>query len=94
MPHSAADKKRAINRLRRIQGQAQALALQIEAGAECADVLQQLAAMRGAVNGLMRDVMEGHLRESFGHLGCEDPSHQALHQSIDEAISLVKSYIK
>lgn len=94
MPHSPADKKRAVNRLRRIQGQAAALSQQIEAGAACADVLQQLAAMRGAVNGLMRDVMEGHLRESFGHLGCDDPERQALRQSMEDAIALVKSYIK
>lgn len=94
MPHTPEEKKRAVNRLRRIQGQAAALSQQIEAGANCADVLQQLAAMRGAVNGLMRDVMEGHLRESFGHLDCDDPEHQALHRGINEAIALVKSYIK
>lgn len=94
MPHTPAAKKRAVNRLRRIQGQAEALARQIDAGAECADVLQQLAAMRGAVNGLMRDVMEDHLRESFGHAGCTDSDHAPVHQSIDNAIALVKSYIK
>ncbi|MCP2040174.1 DNA-binding FrmR family transcriptional regulator [Neisseria sp. HSC-16F19] len=94
MPHSPEDKKRTISRLNRIRGQAEALSVQIEAGAECADVLQQLAAMRGAVNGLMRYVIESHLRESFGHLECDNPEHQALNQSIDEAIALVKSYIK
>ena len=50
--------------------------------------------MRGAVNGLMRDVMEDHLRESFGHADCADPAHAPVQQSIDEAIALVKSYIK
>ncbi|MFS6936964.1 metal-sensing transcriptional repressor [Neisseria animaloris] len=94
MPHSPEDKKRAVNRLRRIQGQAEALSRQIESGAECSEVLQQLAAIRGAVNGLMRDVMESHLRESFGHANCDNPQHQTLHQSIDDAIALVKSYIK
>ena len=53
MPHSPAEKKRAISRLRRIRGQSEALERAIEAGSACGDVLQQLAAMRGAINGLI-----------------------------------------
>ena len=66
MPHSSEDKKRAITRLRRIKGQADALERAIEAGADCAPLLQQIVAMRGATNGLMTEVMESHLRETFG----------------------------
>ena len=62
-------------------------------------MLQQLAAMRGAVNGLMADVLEGHLRESFGHADCavdslDDPEHVRMHEAIDEVASLVRSYLK
>ncbi|PTT16189.1 regulator, partial [Acidovorax sp. HMWF029] len=53
MPHSPEDKQRAITRLRRIRGQAQALEKAVAAGSDCAPILQQLAAMRGAVHGLM-----------------------------------------
>ena len=94
MPHHPQDKKRAVNRLRRIRGQAEALERAIADGQDCAAVLQQIAAMRGAVNGLMRDVVESHLRDSFSHEGCDNPQHQALQQKLDEAVSLVKSYIK
>jgi len=94
MPHHPQDKKRAVNRLRRIRGQAEALERAITDGQDCAAVLQQIAAMRGAVNGLMRDVMESHLRDSFSHESCDNPQHQALQQKLDEAVSLVKSYIK
>ncbi|CUX01382.1 metal/formaldehyde-sensitive transcriptional repressor [Rhizobium pusense] len=66
MPHSSEDKRRAITRLRRIKGQADALERAIEAGADCAPLLQQIVAMRGATNGLMAEVMESHLRETFG----------------------------
>jgi len=52
--------------LRRIKGQADALERAIEAGADCAPLLQQIVAMRGATNGLMAEVMESHLRETFG----------------------------
>ncbi|HOB67354.1 metal-sensing transcriptional repressor [Ottowia sp.] len=99
MPHSPEDKKRAITRLRRIRGQAEALERHIAEGVDCGPVLQQLAAMRGAVNGLMADVLEGHLRESFGHADCpidslENPEHQRVHEAIDEVASLVRSYLK
>ena len=99
MPHSPDDKKRAITRLRRIRGQAEALERSIADGADCGPVLQQLAAMRGAVNGLMADVLEGHLRETLGHADCEmgsldDPPHARTHEAIDEIASLVRSYLK
>ena len=57
MPHSPQDKKRATTRLRRIRGQVDALERAIEAGTDCAPILQQLAAMRGAVNGLMAEIL-------------------------------------
>ncbi|MDO5609227.1 MAG: metal-sensing transcriptional repressor [Pseudomonadota bacterium] len=95
MPHSPAEKKRAITRLRRIRGQSEALERAIEAGSACGDVLQQLAAMRGGINGLMAEVLQGHLRESFGHADCSaDPDHQRIHTAIDEVSALVRSYLK
>ena len=99
MPHSPEDKQRAITRLRRIRGQAEALERSIADGADCGPVLQQLAAMRGAVNGLMADVLEGHLRESLGHADCDlaslhEPEHERMHAAIDEVASLVRSYLK
>lgn len=66
MPHSPEDKKRAIARLRRIKGQAEALERAVEAGTDCSALLQQIAALRGAANGLMAEVLESHLRETFG----------------------------
>lgn len=65
MPHTAEDKKRAITRLRRIRGQADALVLAVERGDECGALLQQLAALRGAATGLMAEVLESHLRETM-----------------------------
>lgn len=99
MPHSPEDKKRAITRLRRIRGQAEALERSIAEGAECGPVLQQLAAMRGAVNGLMADVLQGHLRETFGHADCDeqaaqDPAHAQQHAAIAQTVALVRSYLK
>lgn len=99
MPHSPQEKKRAITRLRRIQGQADALARVIEDGTDCGTVLQQLAAMRGGINGLMADVLQGHLEESFGVNGEDAQPGQPLDpakltQAIDETVSLVRTYLK
>lgn len=99
MPNSPEDRRKAVARVRRIRGQAEALERSIAEGADCGPVLQQLAAMRGAVNGLMADVLEGHLRESFGHADCDlealqDPAHARTHEAIDEISSLVRSYLK
>ncbi|MCL1635765.1 formaldehyde-responsive transcriptional repressor FrmR [Luteimonas sp. SX5] len=90
MPHTPQEKKRALTRVRRIRGQAEALERALEQGADCGPVLQQLAAIRGAVNGLMSEVLESHLREEFGHA---KPGARA-GASIDQAISLVRSYLK
>lgn len=98
MPHSPEERKRAITRLRRIRGQAQALERVIDAGASCGEVLQQLAAMRGGVSGLMSDVLEGHVRETFGHADCDaadnDPGHREQHARIDELARLMRAYLK
>ena len=87
MPYAPAEKKKALTRLRRIRGQADALERALEAGTDCGSVLQQLAAIRGAVNGLMAEVLESHLREEFGEAAAKDAG-------IQQAIALVRSYLK
>ena len=96
MPHSSEDKKRAITRLRRIKGQADALERAIEAGADCAPLLQQIVAMRGATNGLMAEVMESHLRETFG--SGADPALKSERGDHDDGVEgvmkILRTYLK
>jgi FrmR/RcnR family transcriptional regulator, repressor of frmRAB operon len=91
MPHSPEEKKRALTRVRRVRGQLDALERALEEGAECAPVLQQLAAIRGAINGVMAGVLESHLREEFSSLteAAERPSG-----SIDDVVTLVRTYLR
>lgn len=77
--------------MRRIRGQADALERALEAGAECGAVLQQIAAIRGAVNGLMSEVMEAHIREEFGQPAVSEAQRQA---RVREVTGLVRSYLK
>jgi DNA-binding FrmR family transcriptional regulator len=91
MPHSVEEKKRVLTRIRRLRGQIDALETALESGAECAPILQQLAAVRGAVNGVMAGVLESHLREELTQLGSATETQQA---SIDEVVSLVRTYFR
>ena len=91
MPHSPQEKKRVLARVRRVRGQLDALERALEEGADCAPVLQQIAAVRGAINGLMAGVLESHLREAFSYL---DAADEKAGQSIDEVIGLVRSYLR
>jgi DNA-binding FrmR family transcriptional regulator len=92
MPHSPAEKKKALARVRRIRGQLDALERALEAGSDCGPVLQQLAAVRGAVNGLMSSVLESHLREELGQSAGTSSGKRK--DGIDAAVALVRSYLK
>lgn len=89
MPHSPKEKARALARVRRIRGQVEALERALEAGSACAPVLQQMAAIRGALNGLMTQVLESHIREGIGQ---EDLPERQRQELLNELIELVRSY--
>lgn len=91
MPHTVKDKKKLLTRVRRIKGQAEALERALEQEVDCSAILQQIAAVRGAVNGLMMEVMEGHLRE---HLGPDatDPAQRS--RDLEQVVGVLRSYLK
>lgn len=91
MSHTVTGNKKLLNRVRRIKGQSIALESSFESETDCMKILQQVAAIKGAVNGLMNEVLEDHLRE---HLGAEDISQQQRLGEIEQVISVLKSYLK
>lgn len=91
MAHTIKDKKALLTRVRRIAGQAAALEKALEQEVECAAVLQQIAAIRGAVNGLMSHVLEGHIRE---HLGSEDSTPRQRQEDLEVVVTALRSYLK
>ncbi|NYT64112.1 metal/formaldehyde-sensitive transcriptional repressor [Alcaligenaceae bacterium] len=91
MGHTVRDKKPLLTRIRRIKGQAEALEKAVEEETECTAVLQQIAAIRGAVNGLMTEVLEGHLRE---HLGADGVSSLQRQHDVDQVVQVLRSYLK
>ncbi len=91
MPHTVKGKKQLLVRVRRIKGQAEALEKSLDAGSECSAVLQQIAAIRGAVNGLMLEVLEGHLRD---HLGTDVIPEGQRKEDLEQVVSVLRSYLK
>jgi DNA-binding FrmR family transcriptional regulator len=91
MSHTSAGKKKLLGRVRRIKGQTVALENALEGEPECLQVLQQIAAIRGAVNGLMKEVLESHLRE---HLGNADVGQDQRQAELEDVISVLNSYLK
>jgi DNA-binding FrmR family transcriptional regulator len=63
MAHVTRHRRKLLARVRRINGQVTALEKSLHAEIDCATVLTQIAAVRGAVQGLMMEVLEDHLRE-------------------------------
>jgi len=91
MAHTLHDQKKILTRIRRIKGQTEALEKALEQGTECIGILQQIAAIRGAANGLMVEVLDSHIRE---HLGADDITPEQRQIEIEEVASILKSYLK
>lgn len=91
MAHTTRDKKALLTRVRRIAGQAAALEQALEQQQPCASILQQIAAIRGAVNGLMAQVLEGHIRE---HLGTPQGSSAERQAAVEDVMVVLRSYLK
>lgn len=91
MSHIISSKKQLLTRVRRIKGQAEGLERALQQEGDCAALLQQIAAIRGAVNGLMAEVLEGHLRE---HLGPQVEDVQQREADLDQVIGVLRSYLK
>lgn len=92
MSHTTRGKNKLLGRVRRIRGQVEALERALEAEFGCSEVLQQIAAVRGAVNGLMVEVMEEHIENHLANP--EVPSKAKRRQSAEELMDVVRSYLK
>lgn len=91
VPGSPEKKKKVLARIRRVRGQCEALERALEQGVGCSPVLQQIAAIRGAVNGLMSEVLESHLREQLGQPAADVGEREA---RVAEMTALIRSYLK
>ena len=89
MSHVQRHKDKLLKRIRRVKGQMQAVEKALNNGSDCSDVLQQIAACRGAMNGLLKEVLEDHIRchVTFKPIHKDDAG-------ADDHVAIVRSYLK
>lgn len=91
MGHTATNKKKLVTRVRRIAGQLGAIERAIESEAGCSQILQQVAAARGGMGGLLEELIEDHLRHHVAHPDLSEAARQA---GADELIAIIRRYSK
>jgi DNA-binding FrmR family transcriptional regulator len=90
LSHTARNKSKMLARIRRIKGQIEAIERTLDAEGECEEILQLVASCRGALNGLMAELIEGHLR--FHVLVEGQKTLPSQREAADELIAVVKRY--
>ena len=92
MVHAVTEKQKLLNRIRRLRGQIEAIERALEADAGCTQVMQLLTASRGAITGLMAEVVEDHIR-----IHMIDPARiptEPETEAADELVAVLRSYIR
>jgi DNA-binding FrmR family transcriptional regulator len=91
MGHLSANKDSLLKRVKRIAGQIQAVERALESDLDCDKTLHLVAATRGALNGLMEEIIEAHARE---HVANPALSEQARNKGVEELLEAIRRYSK
>ena len=90
--HSTREKQQLLGRIRRIRGQVEAIERALEAEAGCETIMHRIAGVRGAMAGLMAEVIDDHIQT---HLVDPDKHPGALDVEAAEALmSVIRTYLK
>jgi DNA-binding FrmR family transcriptional regulator len=91
MTHTITAKPKLLGRVNRIIGQVEAVKRALERERECGEVLRLIAASRGALDSLMAEVLEGHVRtHAFANAR---PGSEAA-GAAEEVIDVIRAYLK
>jgi DNA-binding FrmR family transcriptional regulator len=85
------DNKKLIQRVRRLRGQIESVERMLIEGADCYKTLQNVAACRGSLNSLTRELILEHIEH---HLIAESASPQSIREASKELQSIIASYLK
>lgn len=89
MAHIVASKAKLLARVRRVAGQVAALERAIGDNADCTAVLQQAAAARGALSGLVEALILDHIEH---HIAAANLDPVARRKGADDLIALLGRY--
>lgn len=90
MSHVIEDKDKLLARVRRMRGQVEAVERALEADLGCAAVLQLAASIRGALNGMMAELVEHHLASHV--VGEADPTQRRA--GAEELAQVIRTYLR
>jgi FrmR/RcnR family transcriptional regulator, repressor of frmRAB operon len=92
MTHTVREKQRLLARVRRIRGQVEAIERALDGEAGCEQVMHLIAGVRGAIAGLMAEVVEDHVRT---HLVDAEKYPRALNaEAAEQLLEVVRTYLK
>ena len=92
MSHTSRDQKKLLARVRRIRGQVDAIERALTTEAGCDQVLHLIAGARGAMAGLMAEVVEDHVRS---HLVDVEKHPGALNsEAAEQLLEVIRTYLK
>jgi DNA-binding FrmR family transcriptional regulator len=91
MGHVAREKTKLLNRVKRMRGQLEAIERAVDADDECATVLQQATACRGALDGFIAEVIEDHIREHM--LDPAAPADDPRREAAEDLVQIVHSFL-
>lgn len=92
MTHTVRDKQKLLARVRRLKGQVEAIERALDGESGCEQVLHLIAGARGALAGLMAEVVEDHVRT---HLVDADAHPGALNtEAAEQLLDVVRTYLK
>ena len=92
MAHTTTNKKKLLDRISRIRGQLNGIERALKEDRDCGEMLLALASCRGAMNSLMAEILEGHVRLHL--LPTDDKPKPEQSQAAEELIEVIKRYLK
>lgn len=89
MSHITNSKRQILARVRRLAGQIAAIERAVQADAECSETLHLVAGVRGALNGLMSELIDDHL---MNHVAAPGLSHRQRAEAAQELQTLLRRH--
>jgi DNA-binding FrmR family transcriptional regulator len=92
MSHTIREQKKLLARVRRIRGQVDSIERALSSEAGCEQIMHLIAGVRGAMAGLMAEVVEDHVRS---HLVDVEKHPNALNKdAAEQLLDVVRTYLK
>ena len=88
MSHLSREELDLVNRTKKLIGQLESVERALNEHAHCSEILHRLAAARGAINSLMAELMEDHIRH---HMARNTKSSE---DAASDLIEIVRTYLR